>query len=392
MDIKKLARTLLMALAGLTVVAFAAISSGTAMASPGFVTEDLSGALTPDDLANTLVGAGVSISNVTYAGADVAAGKFSGGTGIIDYDAGVILSSGNIVNVVGPNVEDGKTGVNGTPGDADLDALSGFTTFDAAVLEFDFVPDADTVYFQYVFASDEYNEYVNSPFNDTFAFFINGANCALTPGTGLPVGINTINNGNPYGSLPNSHPELYINNDLSDGGGAIDTEMDGLTVTLTCQAAVIDGGTNHIKLAIADASDQILDAVVFLKEGSFSTTPPDVVEVGIDVKPNSDPNSHNCGRNGNLPVAILGSADFDATTVDVSTVVLAGAVSALAKSGIEDVNGDGYLDIVIFFLNQEVSAAIGCPLDKNTLVEVAIEGETTDGVKFVGSDVLRIAL
>jgi hypothetical protein len=386
MDIRKLVIALGTGLIGLMVVSsMGVIPSDTAVASPGFATEDLTGALTPDDLANTLVGTGVSISNVTYTGADVAAGRFVGGTGIIDFEDGVILSSGSVANVVGPNVEDGKTTVNSTPGDADLDVLSGFTTYDAAVLEFDFVPDADTVFFQYVFASDEYNEFVHSPFNDTFAFFINGWNCALVPETTTPVSINTINNGDPYGSLPAENPGFYINNDLSDGGGVIDTEMDGLTVTLTCEAPVVDGGSNHVKLAIADASDRILDAVVFIKAGSFSTEDPDVIAVAVDIKPQSCRNPVNVGDKGVLPAAILGTDEFDVSQIDPATVQLEG-VSPI-RWALEDVatpfepyigkedaldcntcGPDGYLDLTLKFDTQAIVAALGSVNDRDVLV------------------------
>lgn len=244
-------------------------------ASPGLAVVDLTdAALDADDLANALVGAGVTVSNVVYTGAEAASGTFSGGTGIIGFDTGILLTSGSAANVIGPNVEDGKTTNNGTAGDADLDALSGVTTLDAAVLTFDFVPDADKVFFQYVFASDEYNEFVNSDFNDAFGFFVNGTNCAVVGDPAVPVTINTINNGNPFNTDPKSHPELYINNDLDDGGGSIDTEMDGLTVVLTCEASVNAGVTNTMKLAIADGSDSALDSAVFLKQGSLTTEPP----------------------------------------------------------------------------------------------------------------------
>jgi len=256
-------------LALVTIMAVLAVAFG-GPAFAGLGTQDLT-ALTPTDLANSLVGAGVTISNVTYTGSTIAAGKFNGGTGIIGFDQGVILSSGNIAKVIGPNVEDGKTTVLGLGGDLDLTALSGFPTFDATVLEFDFVPNADKVSFKYVFTSDEYNEFVNSQFNDVFAFYVNGVNCATVGG--LPVSINTINNGKPFNTLPNSHPELYINNDLQDGGGAINTEMDGLTVVLLCEASVNPNITNHIKLAIADAGDASLDSNVFLQAGSLTTTP-----------------------------------------------------------------------------------------------------------------------
>jgi hypothetical protein len=249
------------------------------------VVQDLTGVLTPNDLANALAGEGVTVSNVTYVGADVAAGGFSGGTGIIGFEEGMILGSGSVVDVVGPNTSDGVTTNNGTAGDADLDALSGFVTEDAAVLEFDFVPSAGQIFFRFVFASDEYNEYVNTQYNDVFAFFINGTNCATVDGE--PISINTINNGNPYNTDPRSNPDLYRNNDLDDGGGAIDTEMDGLTVVLTCGAVVNAGVTNHMKLAIADASDSSLDSNVFIEAGSLTTIPTSVAVSSFAADPGS---------------------------------------------------------------------------------------------------------
>ena len=245
-----------------------------AAAAPGLTTSDLTSGVTPTDLANAMAGPGVTVSNVTYSGANVAAGTFAGGTGIIGFEDGIILSSGSIGNAIGPNVNDGITTSNSTPGDSDLTALAGVTTLDAAVLEFDFVPSAATVFFQYVFASDEYNEFVNSQFNDVFAFFVNGSNCALVGTPAVPVSINTINNGNPFNTDPRSHPELFRNNDLDDGGGSIDTEMDGLTTVLTCQSSVNPNVSNHMKLAIADGSDSALDSNVFIQRGSLTTAPP----------------------------------------------------------------------------------------------------------------------
>jgi hypothetical protein len=233
----------------------------------GLSTEDLTGDQTPEDLVNYLVGEGITVSNVTFSGAPVAAGTFTGDPAILGFGAGIVLSTGDIANIVGPNTAD-DTGVdNGLPGDPDLDALAGFPTYDAVVLEFDFVPDGDRVAFRYVFASEEYNEYVNSRYNDVFAFYINGVLCSTINGD--PVSVNTINNGYPYDTDPRSHPEAYINNDLNDGGGDINTEMDGLTFVLECSAAVESGAVNHIKLAIADASDSVLDSNVFLEKQSF---------------------------------------------------------------------------------------------------------------------------
>jgi hypothetical protein len=140
--------------------------------------------------------------------------------------------------------------------------------------------------FQYVFSSDEYNEYTNTAFNDVFGFFLNGANVALLPSSDVAVSINNVNGGNPYGTSA-SNSKYYINNDLNDGGGSINTEMDGLTVVFSVDAHVVPGETNHIKLAIADAGDWILDSNVFLKADSFVNEQPDTDSDGV---PDSEDN------------------------------------------------------------------------------------------------------
>ncbi len=243
---------------------------------------------TPEDLVNKLLGNGISVSNISYTGADNSAGTFNGGTGIIGFEEGIVLSSGNISNVIGPNTSDGITGDNALPGDADLNTLiPGYTTYDSTVLEFDFIPqDSDVISFQYVFTSDEYNEWTNTAFNDVFGFFLNGANVALLPGTNTAVSINNVNGGNPFGTAA-SNPQCYLNNDLSDSGGSINTEMDGLTIVFSVDAQVNPGVINHIKLAIADAGDRILDSNIFLKAESFVSMPADTDSDGI---PDSEDN------------------------------------------------------------------------------------------------------
>lgn len=239
-------------------------------------TQDLT-AVTADAVAQALVGPGVTISNVNQTGGAVGTGLFTGGATSVGFDTGVVLSSGDIADVVGPTNDASGAGIDRSEaGDADLSALSGFTTQDASVLEFDFVPNGDTIYFRYVFASEEYNEYVNSQYNDVFAFYVNGVNCATVPdgaGGTLPVTVNSVNGGNPVGDLMTAtNPALFRNNDLAPNPYA--TELDGLTVVLTCMSPVTANATNTMKLAIADASDGILDSAVFLEQGSLSTTPP----------------------------------------------------------------------------------------------------------------------
>ena len=88
-----------------------------------------------------------------------------------------MLSSGDISGVIGPNLEDGVSTANQAAGDPALTQLAGFDTFDASVLNSTSSRQAVASVFNYVFASDEYNEFVHSDFNDVFAFFVNGTNC-----------------------------------------------------------------------------------------------------------------------------------------------------------------------------------------------------------------------
>jgi hypothetical protein len=216
----------------------------------------------------------VGISNVKFVGPKTAAGTFTGGAGIIGFDSGVLLSCGNIADVVGPNSSDSITTDNNLPGDADLDKLiPGYKSYDATILEFGFIPTTDAIMFRYVFGSDEYNEWVNSPFNDVFGFFVNQVNYARVAGD--PVSINSINGGNPLGTNA-SHPSFYVNNwdEKNNKGGTLDTEMDGLTVELIFTAPVKRGAKNWLKLAIADAGDHVLDSNVFLRGGSLISAVP----------------------------------------------------------------------------------------------------------------------
>jgi hypothetical protein len=235
--------------------------------------------LSAQALAQSLVGPGVQISNVTYTGALRAAGNFTSSSNILGFTSGIVLSTGSVRDVVGPNCSADISVDNGEPGDADLNTIvgEGNDTNDAAVLEFDFVPTSSVISFQYVFASDEYNEFVFD-FNDVFGFFLTDkstgtkTNIALIPGTDLPVSINNVNDGNPLGTNP-VNPQFYINNDFQFPTAApVDTEMNGLTVVFTAQAQVTPNNAYHIKLAIADANDFALDSNVFVQAGSLTSS------------------------------------------------------------------------------------------------------------------------
>lgn len=229
-------------------------------------------------LANTILGSGITASNFVYTGGDIASGTFTGGAASgIGIESGIILTSGQAIDAVGPNSNDGTSVDNGAVGDSQLDAIvAPNDTENASILEFDFTTTGGDLFFSYVFASEEYNEFVNTQFNDVFAFFLDGVNIALIPGTSTPVSINTVNGGGPTFGVNPSNPGFFNNNDLDDGGPLFDIEYDGFTDVFVAQALGLAPGTHHIKLAIADTSDAVLDSAVFIQAGSFSDTPPDV--------------------------------------------------------------------------------------------------------------------
>ena len=265
----------------ITVAGTAFISlSGTTVAQAISITANSNG----ETLANEILGSGITVvpGSVNYIGGAGAAGTFTDGLSSgIGFDEGIILTTGSAVDAAGPNTSDGTTTNNGLPGDSDLSSLiPGFGTNDATILEFDFTTEGGDVFFNYVFASEEYNEYTNSSFNDVLGLFLDGQNIALIPGTTTPVAINTVNGGNPFGSNA-SNPQFFINNDFSDGGGSYDIEYDGFTTVFTAQALGLSAGTHTIKLAIADAGDSALDSAVFIQANSFSDQPYDVPEPSV---------------------------------------------------------------------------------------------------------------
>lgn len=155
---------------------------------------DLNGGVTANDLVQNLVGGGVATSNIVYTGSNLAAGVYLGGTQAgIGINGGIILSTGGAMLAIGPNENEAAALDHSLPGDADLDVLMGSAnTHDACVLEFDFIPQTENLQFTFVLGSDEYEEYIASYF-DVFAFFLNGVNIALIPGTSTPISIGTIN-------------------------------------------------------------------------------------------------------------------------------------------------------------------------------------------------------
>ncbi len=218
--------------------------------------------LTATQMANIIAGPGITVSNATYNGAAIASGSFDGTNSNIGVASGVLLTTGDLTFAVGPNTQGGITGINGTPGNPQLDGIAGDFTYDAATLEFDFIPQSNTASFKYIFASEEYPEWVNQGYNDAFAFYISGPgiigqqNIAVVPGTTQPVTIDNINAG--------SYSQYYVDN---TGGQSV--QYDAFTTVLTATSTVQACSTYHLVLSIADGGDALFDSGVFIEENSL---------------------------------------------------------------------------------------------------------------------------
>jgi outer membrane protein OmpA-like peptidoglycan-associated protein len=245
------------------------------------------GERTAEKLLQSMVGDGVVLKSysITKTSSDEAFGFFEDKKARLGMKKGLVMTTGGIAGLSSKNLQpnmsnnthanaEGRAGyMNPETGYADLEKLLDHNkkTYDACVIELDLVPTADSLSFNYVFGSEEYDEYVGSEFNDVFAFLISGKgidkerNLAVIPGTEIPVSVNSINNGNSTYRKSPSNPTFFVSN--SDGNVGI--EYDGLTRLMEIRQAVVPYETYHIKLAIADVSDNAFDSGVLLEGRSI---------------------------------------------------------------------------------------------------------------------------
>lgn len=152
------------------------------------------------------------------------------------------------------------------------------------------------------------------------------------------------------------------------------TAVSGEQVNIATVNASEDGGTTY-PYTDSDVAYYIGVAPVLLE---------------IDIKPGSDPNSINLKSKGVVPVAILSSASFDVTTVDASDVTFGPGEATIAHNSahLEDVNGDGYLDMVLHFRTQELNLD-----DASEVADLTIYSEDAVGSQYashVGQDEVNI--
>lgn len=231
-------------------------------------------------LAQSLAGAGVTISNVTKNCPNNACGTFDGTASNLGIAAGILLTTGQVSDAVGPNNTSGA-GIDNqaTYIDANLTAIDAAARYNTCILEFDAVPSCSTIAFTFSFGSEEYMEWVSAGYNDVFGIFVtgpnpippnyNGYNMALIPSTTVPVSIDNVN--------LNVNPSYYFDNGNGFGSGTApdgpSVQYDGFTKPITVTLNVVPCATYHFKLAIADAGDGIVDSGVFFALQSLVCNP-----------------------------------------------------------------------------------------------------------------------
>lgn len=268
---------------------------------------------TPQQLVEDILNNSGCIENVNVTGAitgdfsnDKSYGYFERNGSDFPFENGIVMSTGRLSNVPGPNEQILSDDAPDWGPDLDLESILNIeNTLNATVLEFDFTPNANSIQFKYIFASEEYQEFNTSTCNysDVFAFLIKPIggsyqNIAVVPGTDIPVSVTTVLPAIPGGCLPQNQEYFGSFNDFTHP-----IDFNGQTKPLIAQADVISGNTYHIKLVIADDFNHQFDSAVFLEGNSFNIGA-DLGQdlVGANALCEGDDYTLSVTENGNTPI------------------------------------------------------------------------------------------
>lgn len=250
-------------------------------------------------VSDKFIGDGVRVLSITHDGTENSVGFFSGFMPSIGFDEGLVLSTGNVTDINAFNSGNvSSTTSNSSLSDNDLEQITGTSQiFDISRLTIEFIPLSDSISFNYIFASEEYPEFVCSQFNDIFGFFLTGPNpdggnyisenIALVPDPNdpsgntfldIPVQINTVNSGAQGESntteIENCEaPEGSLNYSVYYNDNPIGSfpMFDGFIDPFKAKAKVVPCQTYTMKIIIADVVDRDFDSGVFLEAKSFSS-------------------------------------------------------------------------------------------------------------------------
>ena len=241
------------------------------------------------NLLSVLLGDTTGLSNFTgsVSGAAEAFGVFESDP--FGLGQGVVLSTGQVIELPGENRGDQRDNTDLSTPSPPTPIREPNALFDIATLELSFDADetVETLFFQYVFGSEEFLEFAGTIFDDFFTLELNGTNLALLNNSVGSDNFVRVNNLAADESGPFSTE--YINNPA--GPGTL-TRLDGYTQPLTFSGNIMTG-RNTLRIQIADVSDPILDSAVFIKAGTLGITnpvePPPPVEPPAPEPPAPEP-------------------------------------------------------------------------------------------------------
>ena len=212
--------------------------------------------------------------NISAGNSNRSWGYFNKGTTNFPFNDGIVLMTGPANTAGNAFIAAPLAGTISQDGDADLAAALGLSVTslkDATFIQFDFVPVTNELSFQYIFASEEYQENFPCSYTDGFALLIKKVtdpsytNIAVLPAGGGPVSVSNI-----HPNISSACPAVNQQYFAGYNTGNIETNFAGKTIPLTATAAVTPGETYRFKIVLADEDDQSHDTGVFLKAGSFN--------------------------------------------------------------------------------------------------------------------------
>lgn len=309
---------------------------------------------TATEMAETIFGDGVTIVDATYTGDRDSSAIYSNADvrtpGVAPSDTGVILSTGDVRGFTNRNGQYNQdtnqtTDSDGPNNVAAFNAVAGTSTYDAAYIDVTFIPTGDTMTMQFVFASEEYPEYIDSIYQDFVAVWVNDELVPMAIGDG-DVDPGNINNG--------ENESLFIDNT----GDAYNTEMDGFTITMTLTMDVVANEENTIRIAIADVSDETYDSNLLIAANSLQTSviaETDTINIGLNTSKTVDLMDNDTNTGSTLTITHING---QVATVGSPILLASGQSITLNIDGTVTVTSDGDTEVANFTYTIENDAGV----------------------------------
>ncbi|TYB70485.1 T9SS type A sorting domain-containing protein [Bizionia saleffrena] len=269
-------------------------------------------------MSNLVVSTGVDFGEVngvatfTANGADIA------------FAQGIVLSTGNVLSIPGGNTSVLSEGTSNWLGDSDLEMITGVSTsFNASVIQFDFLAQVESISFDFLMVSEEYGVFECS-YADTFAVILTSlntgvsVNLALVPNTTTPISILNVRGGANTSCSPENEAYFHrYNYEVTNVPANPDyilpadspINFNGQTEVFELTGDLVIGDNYSFKIVVADASDSSYDSALFVKKNSFGAIPIMEQEPGDVVVEDTDNNGSSVFNLRDNETLMLGSVD-----------------------------------------------------------------------------------